>query len=50
MISCIGRLDLATSTLEILNHTIGNIVYIDSAVFSKRRVFRGHDHTIRFEI
>jgi hypothetical protein len=52
---CIGRLDLAMSILllETLNDTNGNIVYIDlkivptdSAVFSKRRVFRGHDRTM----
>jgi hypothetical protein len=53
MSSWIGRLDLAMSMLE----TFGNIAYgltnrFDRPYlgFSKRRVFRGHDHTIRFEI
>jgi hypothetical protein len=44
------------SILETLNDTIGNIVYglknrFDRPyIFSKRRVFRGQDHRIRFAI
>ncbi len=52
MISCIGRLDLAMFIIETLNDTILvtsymelKIVWTDSAVFSKPRVFCGHDRT-----